>query len=207
MDIPKFLIYVDVDGVMTPCRKLMQCVQPKTKGMPDTRWYKEFSDRDSFVMMRLQEQLVFISHDKRNKHFCNYKKHKFVYAPHSAGDKFNVLLQDWKHRIENKEVRGNPNDPTYVYLGDAPFDWQCLLNSKHGFVPSDSSSLLLTKMKMANKKHIETLKAPGGAGCLEEAILRLHASGAYLKDKIFKKEDGKVIKVFDDIEKYLGSMS
>jgi hypothetical protein len=203
----KFLVYCDIDGVMTHCSKLMHCVEREGPILsnnwitPDRRWYKEFSDRDSFVMQRLKDHLVFISHDKKNEYYCQYKKHKFVYASHDDGDKFNVLLRDWKERIANGEVEGDPNNPVYIYLGDAPFDLQCLINAKYGFIPADSSQLLHSKVKLSNLKHIETLKSGGGQGCLEEAILLLYFKGVYLKDKMFQ---GK-LKVFDDIEKYLGS--
>lgn len=215
----KFIFYSDIDGVLTPPRKLFQCF-PRPDEAPngammfhereDDRWSKEYSDRDSWAMLRLKDHLVFISHDKRNEEYVKYKGHKFVYAPHSKGDKSLVLNRDWNDRLRTGEVVGESNKPVYLYIGDGLFDYQCLREAKFGFIPDDADPLLVAKLhskhmlpnppSKATLDKVAVLVAGGGNGCISEAIFRLYSSGAYLQEDFLKGA-----KIFDEIEKYLGS--
>lgn len=183
-----FLIYADVDGVLTPCQKIFHCcdkrdVHPRSMSMNRTpleveaRWYKVFSDRDSYVMLLMKDDLVFISNDRRNKHYTDYKGHKFCYVSHDK-DKYYGLAADWEKRVANEEVEGDPFTPRYFYIGDAPFDWLCLRHAIHGFMPSDCSVVLYHKWKNdVTGLHITRLDTKGGEGCLEEmvyAMMRRH---------------------------------
>lgn len=172
---PTFLFYADVDGVLTPNRKLFQCRAVDTKiDWQDTRWYKEYSDRDSFVLQNMKDHVVFISHDKRNTYYVCYKGHKWCYAAHSSGDKYEVLKEDWRQRVDAHEIEGDPHDPRYIFIGDAPFDWLCLKNSMLGFMPFNSSEFLLEKVRREEASHVEHLPVSGGEGCLEAAVGVLH---------------------------------
>lgn len=165
------LIYADIDGVLTPCQKLFHC-RPNRSNAIDSRWYKTFSDRDSYVMRLMKDDLVFISNDQRNKHYTYYKGHKFCYVSHDK-DKYYGLAADWQKRVENGEVEGDPFTPRYFYIGDAPFDWLCLINAIHGFVPRDCSPIL--QMKLTAYNGITRLPTSGGQGCLETMICEMWA--------------------------------
>jgi len=166
-----FLVYADIDGVLTPCQKLFWCRSPDITEYEDERWYKTFSDRDSYVMRLMKDDLVFISNDRRNEYYTNYKGHKFCFIDHANGDKFDGLKRDWAERVSNGEVSGDPEVPRYFYIGDTPFDWLCLRRAIHGFVPSDCSVILYHKWKSDTAgQHITRLDTKGGEGCLEEMV-------------------------------------
>jgi len=174
-----FLIYADIDGVLTSCQKLFHCVPKSPCDMQDRRWFKTYSDRDSYVMRLMKDDLVFISNDRRNQHYADYKGHKFCYVSHDRyKDKYYGLAADWEKRVANGEVEGDPFTPRYFYIGDAPFDWLCLKNAIHGFMPSDCSVVLYHKWKSdVTGLHITRLDTKGGEGCLEEmvyAMMRRH---------------------------------
>lgn len=204
----KFLFYADVDGVLTPPRKLFQCFPLDER--EDDRWSKEYSDRDSWAMQRLKDHLVFISHDKRNREYVEYKGHKFVYAPHSDGDKSIVLERDWRERVQSGEVVGEPNKPVYLYVGDGPFDYRCLAGAQFGFIPGDADPLLVFKLRNANLlpnppskavlNKVSVLSADGGGGCISETILRLYSCSAYLQENFLKGAE-----IFNEVERYVGA--
>jgi len=167
-----FLIYVDMDGVLTPCQKLFHCREERSN-KSDSRWFKTYSDRDSYVMRLMKDDLVFISNDRRNQHYADYKGHKFCYVSHDRyKDKYYGLAADWEKRVANGEVEGDPFTPRYFYIGDAPFDWLCLKNAIHGFVPSDCSTILCQKV-YASGGQITRLNESGGDGCLEGMMYNL----------------------------------
>jgi len=188
---PEFLFFVDIDGVLTPCRKLFHCIPSLRMDRPDCRWYKEYSDRDAWVMLRMMDELVFITQDVRNHEYIKYKNNKFVYASHDVGDKWQVLKIDWKKRVEDGEVAGDPEAPHYIYIGDSQFDYQCLKNSQIGFIPRDASPML--KRKVQHSQHIFELDSLGGGGCIEEAVLWMYDQGWRSSFKA---------PVFEEIERY-----
>jgi hydroxymethylpyrimidine pyrophosphatase-like HAD family hydrolase len=162
----------------------------------DARWSKDFSDRDSWVLMRMKEDIVFISHDRRNEHYIGYKGHNFCCASHDDGDKFEVLRKDLKERLMHGDADGDPEALNYVYIGDAPFDYECLKHARYGFIPQDASPLLVKKIFATDcQRHVRQLQARGGEGCIEEAVTWLYQNtrGELSWD------------VFNDIEKYLGA--
>lgn len=159
-----FLVYADVDGVLTTCQKIFQCIDKDPLLDIEPRWYKTYSDRDSYVMLLMKDDLVFISNDKRNQHYVDYKGHKFCYVSH-AKDKYFGLAADWERRVANGEVEGDPFTPRYFYIGDAPFDWLCLKNSIHGYLPADCSTVLFSKALPSEQ--FTRLREKGGEGCLE----------------------------------------
>ncbi len=159
-----FLIYADIDGVLTPCQKLFHCTRAGGSTVVEDRWYKTYSDRDSYVMLMMKDDLVFISNDKRNEHYASYKGHEFCYVSH-AKDKYYGLAADWGERVQNGEVDGDPFTPRYFYIGDAPFDWLCLKNSIHGFLPADCSTVLFNRALPSEQ--FTRLSEKGGEGCLE----------------------------------------
>ncbi len=167
------LIYADIDGVLTPCQKLFHCTRAGGAPVVEDRWYKTYSDRDSYVMLMMKDDLVFISNDKRNEHYTDYKGHKFCYVSH-AKDKYFGLAADWEQRVHNGEVEGDPFTPNYFYIGDAPFDWLCLKNAIHGFMPADCSAVLCEKVHKSNC-NMTFLHENGGDGCLEGMMLNLFA--------------------------------
>ncbi len=165
-----YLVYCDIDGVMTPCQKLFHC-RPNRSNAVDSRWYKTFSDRDSYVMRLMKNDLVFISNDRRNKYYADYKGHEFCFVDHADGDKYNGLKRDWAERVQNGEVEGDPDVPRYFYIGDAPFDWLCLTKAIHGFLPADCSKILFKKALPHEK--LTRLPDKGGEGCLEGMMYNL----------------------------------
>lgn len=225
-----FLIYADIDGVLTPCQKLFHCVNQKqtvfpfdeniesAPDFPELRWFKTFSDRDSYVMRLMKDDLVFISHDRRNRYFVDYKSHKFCFVDHADGDKFNGLKRDWAERVQNREVEGDPDKPRYFYIGDAPFDWLCLKHSIIGFMPQDASQMLKLKAKKTRElsdllvRHMPNgepvcvlgrytlLNSNGGAGCIEEMMYYIYRGADLIKSEygvdISNMEVIKVIREF-----------
>lgn len=166
-----FLIYADIDGVLTPCTKLFRCTPERPKPAIEDRWSKTYSDRDSYVLRMMKDDLVFISNDKRNKYYTDYKGHKFCFVDHADGDKYDGLKKDWAERVRNQEVCGDPEKPRYLYIGDAPFDWLCLKHAIHGFVPADASIILLDKC--CGLRKITRLSKRGGEGCIESMMYNL----------------------------------
>lgn len=165
-----FLVYADVDGVLTTCQKIFRCTPKRMSPAIEDRWSKTYSDRDSYVMLLMKDDLVFISNDKRNEHYVEYKGHEFCYVSH-AKDKYYGLTADWEERVQNGEVDGDPFTPRYFYIGDAPFDWLCLKNSIHGFLTADCSMVLFNKALPS--KQFTLLSTKGGEGCLEDMMYNL----------------------------------
>lgn len=167
-----FLVYADIDGVLTPCQKLFRCTEKwhAVDNNIEDRWYKTYSDRDSYVMLMMKDDLVFISNDRRNEYYADYKGHKFCYVSHSK-DKYFGLAADWGERVHNGEVEGDPFTPRYFYIGDAPFDWLCLKNAIHGYLPEDCSTVLFNRA--LPDEHFTRLQTKGGEGCLESMMYNM----------------------------------
>lgn len=196
MSKPKFLIFSDCDGVLTPPLKTLECTFVRdTYEHRDQRWAKDYSDRDSWVIERLRDVFVVISTDARNEHWAKHKGLTFV-CP-GEPDKVEMLRAHWRERVESGDVEGDPDKPVYIYLGDSPQEWECLTSSVLGFIPSDASQLL--QRKAANVRKVRLLESRGGEGCVEEAIMSIYDTLSDMNPKDARFEHP----IWDEIERYL----
>ena len=197
------IIMCDVDGVLTAPQKMFRCTN-KSGSLGEDRWSKIYSDRDSWALQRLKNEIVFISHDRRNEHYIHYKGHKFLYVPHPL-EKYDAIIEYWNNFVTNNTVEGEKDKPIYIYLGDDVFDYKALSGALYGFIPSDANMILKDKIfkdgKLVGAIHsnkIMQLQSAGGAGCINEAMYRLYLSGCY-KDKNSVLHD---YDIFNKIDEY-----
>jgi 3-deoxy-D-manno-octulosonate 8-phosphate phosphatase KdsC-like HAD superfamily phosphatase len=146
------------------------------------------SDRDTCFIGVLKKHIGFtvISMDSKvNKNWC-YKRHiGFIYT------------NDKDKKIDNLNAHCEQNDiKEYIYIGDSLTDYDCLANSKLGFIPANASQFLKIKIKKAypgrltkftnnmTENPIIQLDSHGGHGCLEEMTYMLCKMGVLDMEKI-----------------------
>lgn len=163
-------IYSDVDGVLTT----------PFKTYDGQRFSKQYSDRDAYAINVLKPWLVLISQDPTNRAWAEHKGIEFVHAnTDSSEGKFKALCDHWYSERKGKTVEwsdpDNPPDdvynilrPDYIYIGDSPYDWDCLKNARYGFIPLDGSTIL--KRQASTVDYVHILNRQGGCGCLEEFL-------------------------------------
>ncbi len=150
-----FLIYTDVDGVLTTGQK--SWYKNNDGKLQNTKTY---SDRDTVPILLLGDQLIWISHDKKvNEDLAVYRKVKFEWVP------------EGESKLER--IRGLTGEQPYTYIGDSLQDMECLCAAEHAYVPANASPILEYALDHRGAVH-RKLKTKGGEGVLEEVLLDLH---------------------------------
>ena len=171
-------IFVDFDGCIAQHGKAFYEKYDHDWVASEIYKIKLISDHDGALLKKLSHRCIVLSKDWQiNQLWCKNKGIRFHYC---IEDKYSDLEEIFNSIYPSVDPHQN-----YCYLGDSMDDFECLENSRIGYIPRDASDLLKYKINKNKLQHIKLIDRDSGSNVFEKMCLSLMQKSVFSNEDIF----------------------